>query len=65
MSTIIAHCLGFVLKLENYNKELEAEKREDEKIEAKIRARRKEKNKARLHPTKEDGPSLKRRRTSN
>ena len=49
----------------NYNKELEAEKKEDEKIESKIRALRKEKNKARLHPTKENGPSTKRRRTNN
>ena len=31
---------------ENYNKELEAEKREDEKIEAKIRALRKEQSQA-------------------
>ena len=41
---------------ENYSKELEAEKKDDEKIEAKIRQLRKEKNKARLHPDRDNGP---------
>ena len=45
-----------------YNKELELEKQEEEKLENKIRELRKVKNKARLHPTREQGPSQKRRR---
>ena len=45
-----------------YSKELELEKKEEEKLEAKIRALRKERNKARLHPTKEQGPKSKRRK---
>ena len=42
--------------------ELESEKKLEERIEAKIRILRKEKNKARLHPTKEGGPSKKKRK---
>ena len=45
-------------------KEIEIEKVEEDKIENKIRQLRKAKNKARLHPTKESGPSMKRRKTS-
>ena len=42
--------------------ELESEKKLEERIEAKIRILRKENNKARLHPTKEGGPSKKKRK---
>ena len=48
-----------------YTKELELEKREEDKIEHKIRELRKLKNKARLHPTKEQGPNNKRRKAEN
>ena len=44
------------------NSEIEEEKREEDKLEAKIRELRKAKNKARLHPTKETGPDKKKRR---
>ena len=47
---------------ENYSKELEAEKKDDEKIEAKIRQLRKEKNKARLHHNRDSGSSTKKRK---
>ena len=43
-------------------REIQAEKQEEEKIENKIRQLRKDRNKARLHPTKEAGPASKRRR---
>ena len=47
----------------NYSSELEVEKREEDKIEAKIRQLRKDKNKARLHPCwRENGPDKKRRK---
>ena len=46
-------------------KELELEKLEEEKLEYKIRQLRKEKNKARLHPTRESGPSTKKRKIGN
>ena len=42
--------------------EIEIEKRNEEKLEAKISVLRKEKNKARLHPTKEGGPTRKKRK---
>ena len=45
-----------------YTKELEEEKRHEETIENKIRELRKERNKARLHPTREQGPSKKKRK---
>ena len=47
---------------EKYGKELELEKLEEEKIEYKIRQLRKQRNKARLLPSREQGPSQKRRR---
>ena len=47
-----------------YNKELEREKKEDEKIETRIRELRKQRNKQRLHPTREQGPNPKRRRVN-
>ena len=48
-----------------YNKELELEKTEEEKIEKKIRELRKHRNKLRLHPTREQGPRTKRRKLNN
>ena len=45
-----------------YNIELDKEKKEEEKIEQRIRQLRKERNKARIHPTREQGPSKKRRK---
>ena len=45
------------------NKELENEKKEEEKIEYKIRMLRKERNKARLELTRNKGPANKRRKT--
>ena len=47
---------------ENYSKELDKEKIEEEKIENRIRQLRKARNKARLHPTREQGPAKKKRR---
>ena len=46
----------------DYSKELEAEKQEDEKLETRIRMLRKERNKARLHPTREPDNNKKRRK---
>ena len=45
-----------------YEKEIEQEKLGEERIDKKIRELRKEKNKARLHPTKPSGPNSKRRK---
>ena len=45
-----------------YGKEIEAEKKLEENIENKVRQLRKERNKARLHPTREQGPSKKKRK---
>ena len=45
-----------------YGNEIEAEKKLEENIENKIRQLRKERNKARLHPTREQGPSKKKRK---
>ena len=50
-------------EFKKYGDELELEKLDELKIENKIRQLRKEQNKARLHPTREQGPSTKRRRT--
>ena len=47
------------------SKELEIEKKEEEKLEYKIRMLRKERNKARLEPTRIKGPASKRRKTEN
>ena len=46
-----------------YKKEIDQEKQEDARIDKKICELRKEKNKARLHPTKETGPITKKGRT--
>ena len=43
-------------------KELEQERVEEDKLEYKIRQMRKNRNKARLHPTKQGGPSTRRRK---
>ena len=45
-----------------YNKSLEQEKSEEMELDKRIREMRKEKNKLRLHPTKENGPKPKRRK---
>ena len=42
--------------------ELDIEKKNDERIEARIRQLRKERNKARLQPSREQGPASKRRK---
>ena len=47
---------------EQYGKEIDKEKLEEERIENKIRNLRKERNKARMHPTREQGPAKKRRK---
>ena len=47
---------------DEYNKNLELEKQEEELLDKKIREMRKSMNKARLHPTKEKGPKPKRRK---
>ena len=49
-------------EFKQYNKELEIEKIEDEKIETRIRELRKQRNKARMHPTKEIGNAKKKRK---
>ena len=49
----------------NYSKELEQEKQEEDRLEARIRALRKERNKARLHPTREPDNLKKRRKVEN
>ena len=46
----------------DFEKEIDIEKIEEEKIENKIRQMRKERNKARLHPSREQGPAKKRRK---
>ena len=45
-----------------FEKELRKEKIEEEKIESKIRQLRKERNRARLQPSREQGPATKRRK---
>ena len=45
-----------------FERELDQERIEEEKIENKIRQMRKERNRARLHPTREQGPAKKRRK---
>ena len=47
-----------------YEKELENEKIQEDLVEKKIREMRKEMNKKRLHPTKETGAALKRRKVN-
>ena len=47
-----------------YEKEVEDEKNEDDIVEKKIREMRKEQNKKRLHPTKETGTAMKRRKVN-
>ena len=48
-----------------YESEIQKEKLEDEKIEYKIRQLRKERNRARLHPTREQQPSKRRKIVEN
>ena len=50
------------IEFKEYSKELEQEKLEEVRIDKKIRELRKERNKARLHPTKESGPRTKKRK---
>ena len=47
-----------------YGEQLAEEKITEEKIEGKIRQLRKDRNKARLHPMREQGPSRKRRKVN-
>ena len=49
-------------EFKEYEKDLRQEKDEDDRIDKKIRELRKQKNKARLHPTKPEGPETKRRK---
>ena len=49
-------------EIKEFNKEQEQDKLEEEELDKKIRKLRKEINKNRLHPTKEEGPNPKRRK---